>query len=147
MEGMTGRGTAAGAGRRTRRTARAAVGVALVLAATAGCSEAVDTASRVRDCAALASDVAATGVGTAPSLAQAEEAVRRLDERIATLGDGEVKAAATTLRDRLADLVTAARTGDAAGLSSAAAAARAAAEQAARTCGLPVEQFLGPARG
>ena len=145
MEGMTGRST--GAGRGTRRTARAAVGVALVLAATAGCSEAVDTASRVRDCAALASDVAASGLGAAPSLAQAEQAVRRLDERIATLGDGEVKTAATTLRDRLTDLVAAARGGDAAAISSAAAAARTAAEQAARTCGLPVEQFLGPARG
>lgn len=106
------------------------------------CGGAVDTAVKARDCAALASDVASVGLGQVPSRAQAEQAVRRLDDRLADLGDPEVREAATTLRDRLQDLADAARRGDAARVSGAAAEARAAAEDAAAACSLPVGQFL-----
>ena len=116
--------------------------LALLLLLLPACGGAVDTAVKARDCAALAKDVAATGLGQVPSRAQAEEAVRRLDRRVEDLDDPEVKEAASTLRDRLQDLVDAAQRGDAARVTSAAAAARAAAQAAADSCGLPVGQFL-----
>ena len=118
----------------------------LVVPLLAGCSEAVtavDTATRARDCVALARDVAATGLGQVPSQQQAEEAVRRLDERVDTLDSPEVRDAATSLRDRLQELVDATRSGNPADATRAAAEARAAAERTAETCGLPVGQFLG----
>ncbi len=121
------------------RTRLLAVG--LLLAALTGCSDTVDTAVKVRDCAALARDAAAAGLDRAPSLQEAEDAVRRLDERVDQLSDPDVKSAASTLRDRLNELTAAARRGDPAEVQQAVARAREAAEAAARTCGLPVEQF------
>lgn len=111
-----------------------------------GCAEAVtavDTATKARDCVALAGDVAATGLGQVPSREQAERAVQRLDERVETLDSPEVRDAATALRDRLQELVDASRSGSPAEVTRAAADARAAAERAAATCGLPGGQFLG----
>lgn len=123
---------------------------ALLLTATAACSQdvgsavnsATDTAAKTRDCARLAQEVASTGLGSIPSLAEAEQAVRRLDEQVAGLDNEEVRAAAGTLRDRLEELVTAARQGDAAAIQAAADSARTAAENTARTCGLPADRFL-----
>ena len=109
----------------------------------AGCEQARDAASTVSDCAGLASDVARSGLGGVPSQAEAEEAVRRLDERVGTLDSPDVRDAATELRDRLRDLQSAARSGDPAAAAKAADRARAAARRTAEVCGVPADQFLG----
>ena len=108
-----------------------------------GCSEAAETASTVRDCAGLASDVARSGLAGTPTQAEAQAAVDRLDERIAGLGSTTVKDAATTLRDRLRELQEAAAAADPAAAKTAVTAARDAARGAAEACGLPADQFLG----
>ena len=108
-----------------------------------GCSEAVETATTVRDCAGLATDVARSGLAGTPTQAEAEAAVDRLDERIAGLESTTVREAATTLRDRLRELQAAAASADAAGAQAAVTAARDAARDAAEACGLPADQFLG----
>lgn len=110
---------------------------------TAGCAEARDAASTVSDCAGLASDVARSGLAGTPTREEAEQAVRRLDDRISSLDSPDVRDAATELRDRLRELQEAARTGDAAAARSAATRAREAAARTAQECGLPAEQFLG----
>jgi len=108
-----------------------------------GCSEAVETATTVRDCAGLATDVARSGLAGTPTQAEAEAAVDRLDERIAGLESTTVREAATTLRDRLRELQAAAASADAARAQAAVTAARDAARDAAEACGLPADQFLG----
>ena len=90
-----------------------------------GCSEAAETASTVRDCAGLASDVARSGLAGTPTQTEAQAAVDRLDERIAGLGSTTVKDAATTLRDRLRELQEAAAAADPAAAKTAVTAARA----------------------
>ena len=108
-----------------------------------GCSGAVETATTVRDCAGLATDVARSGLAGTPTRAEAEAAVGRLDERIAGLESTTVREAATTLRDRLRELQAAAASADAAEAQAAVTAARDAARDAAEACGLPADQFLG----
>jgi hypothetical protein len=110
---------------------------------TGGCAEARDAASAVSDCAGLASDVARSGLAGTPTRAEAEEAVRRLDERVSSLDSPDVRDAATELRDRLREVQEAARAGDAAAARQAAERARAAAGRTAQACGLPADQFLG----
>lgn len=117
--------------------------VGLLLVLTTACAGATGAASKVQDCAGLAQDAAAAGLDRAPSLAEAEDAVRRLDDRIANLEDEQVKSAAQTLRDRLRDVVQAARSADQPRLQKAVADARDAARETARTCGLPVDRFGG----
>lgn len=107
------------------------------------CSEVTATADRATDCLALARDVAASGLDGTPTVADAEAAAARLDERISQLDDGQVRDAATALRDRLRELVDAARSADPAGVQQAGEAARQAASDAAAACSLPVDQFLG----
>lgn len=108
-----------------------------------GCSEAVESATAVKDCAGLATDVARSGLAGTPTRAEAQAAVDRLDERIAGLESTAVKEAATTLRDRLRELQEAASAADPAAAQTALAAARDAARDAAQACGLPADQFLG----
>ena len=108
-----------------------------------GCSGAVDTAARVQDCAGLAQDAAAAGLDRVPSRSEAEEAARRLDDRIRGLEDEQVRTAAQTLRDKLSAVGQAARSGDQQDVQRAVADARSAAREAARTCGLPVDRFGG----
>ena len=108
-----------------------------------GCQQARDAASTVSDCAGLAGDVARTGLSGVPSPAEAEQAVRRLDERVASLDSPDVRDAATELRDRLRDLQVATRSADPAAAAQAADRARAAARRTAEVCGLPADQFLG----
>lgn len=110
---------------------------------TAGCADARDAASTVTDCAALAGDVARSGLSGVPTQAEAEQAVRRLDDRIDGLDSPDVREAATALRDRLRDLQEAARSADGAAAAQAAEEARAAARRTAETCGVPADQFLG----
>lgn len=112
-----------------------------------GCAEAQETASTVRDCAALASDLASTRLSGTPTQAEAEQAVRRLDERVESLDSPQVREAAQDLRDRLRELQEAARAADPAAARQAAERAREAARDAASACGLPAEQFLGQAAG
>jgi hypothetical protein len=117
----------------------------LLLAALllAGCASAQQTVDRTTDCLALAGDVAAARLDRTPTVEDAEDAARRLDDRIASLDDGEVRDAAVVLRDRLDELVVAARAGDPAAVQQAGDAARAAARDAASTCGVPADRFLG----
>ena len=108
-----------------------------------GCAEARDAAATVADCTALASDVARSGLSGTPTLAEAQEAVRRLDERVPTLESPKVRDAATDLRDRLREVQEAARSSDPAAAAQAAERARSAARGVAEACGLPADQFLG----
>lgn len=114
-----------------------------VVLLTAACSGAQETVSTVRDCAALASDVASAGLSGVPTQAEAEAAAQRLDDRVQDLESTTVREAATTLRDRLEDLRDAAARGDAATVRDAQQQARDAAAAAAEACGVPAEQFLG----
>lgn len=114
-----------------------------LLLLASGCSEAVSTATAVKDCAALASDVARTQLSGTPTRADAEQAVQRLDDRIASLDSPEVKDAATELRDQLRALQEATASADPAAARQATERARAAARDAAQACGLPADQFLG----
>lgn len=106
---------------------------------SAGCSE----AQRVQDCAALASDVARAGLSGVPTQAEAADAARQLDQRVSSLDSEEVRGAAATLRDRLRELQQAARSADPSAVRQAAERARQAARDAAETCGVPADQFLG----
>lgn len=115
----------------------------LILPLATACAEGRDLVTRTQDCAGLAQDVAASGLGQTPTQAEAEQAVERLDRRISELDDEEVKQAATTLRDRLRSLQEAARNADPAAAQEAAAQARDAARSVAQTCGIPIDQVLG----
>jgi hypothetical protein len=121
--------------------------LALPLALTAllatGCSGASDAVSGATDCAALASDIARSGLSGVPTAQEADQAVDRLDERIDGLQNAEVREAATALRDRLRELQEAVRSADVPAASQAASAARDAARDTAQACGLPAERFLG----
>ena len=122
---------------------RALMTLLLTGALLTGCAEARNTAGTVKDCAGLAGDVARSGLAGTPTQAEAEAAVRRLDERVETLDSPEVRDAATGLRDRLRELQEAARSSDPVAATQAASRAREAARRTADVCGLPVEQFLG----
>lgn len=124
----------------SRRLAAAAL---LLLPLAAACSEGRDLVTRTQDCAGLAQDIAASGLAQTPTQAEAEQAVDRLDRRIAELDDEAVKQAATDLRDRLRSLQEAARDADPAAVQEAAAQARDAARSVADTCGIPIDQVLG----
>ncbi len=108
----------------------------------AACSQAVDTATKARDCAALARDVASVPLSQVPTREQAEQAARRLDERVEQLEDPQVSEAARTLRDRLREAAQAAGRADPAAARRAVGEVRTAAEQTAQACGVPVDQFV-----
>ena len=108
-----------------------------------GCSEAQQVVGSATDCAALATDVARTGLDGVPTQEEATSAVDRLDRRVQELDDGEVRDAATTLRDRLRELQEAVRSADPAAARTAAEQARDAARDTAQACGLPADRFLG----
>jgi hypothetical protein len=108
-----------------------------------GCSDAQQAVSSASDCAALATDVARTGLDGVPTQEEATQAVDRLDRRVQELDDGEVRDAATALRDRLRELQEAVRAADPAAVQTAVERARDAARDTAQTCGLPAERFLG----
>lgn len=110
---------------------------------TGACSDTRDAVLNAPDCAALAADVARSGLASTPTRAEAEAAVERLDERVSQLDSPAVRDAATELRDRLQELQAAARAGDAPAVQAAAEQAREAARAAAEACSVPVEQFLG----
>ena len=121
---------------------RAAVVLLLALPLTA-CGDVQETAGRAADCVQLARAAADAGLSGTPSAAQAEEAVRTLDERVEGIDDPQLREDAGALRDRLREVLEAARSADPATATAAADRARQAARDTARTCGLPVDQFLG----
>jgi len=114
----------------------------LVAVLGTGCSDPRDSAAQLSDCTALASDVAKLGLKGAPTQADAEAAVRRLDDRLGDLKSPEVREAAGELRDRVRELQEAARSGDAAATRAAVERARDAARAAAEACGLPADALL-----
>ena len=122
---------------------RARLLLLLPLLVLPACAEVRSTADRATDCVGLARDVAASGLDRTPTLEEAEQAAQRLDERIETLDDAQVRDAATALRDRLDELREAVASADPAAAQQAGDAAREAARATAETCGLPVDQFLG----
>jgi hypothetical protein len=144
---VEGQGLVTGA----RASARAAL-VALVLAVPvlAGCETAQQAqevgqgVDRARDCAALVGEL--TGVDwrdvqRAP--AEAEQAARKLDQRLREVNDAEVRQAGEALRDRVRQLAEAAGRSDAADAQRALAEVEAAARRLASACQVDVGQVGG----
>lgn len=127
----------------SRRSTALAVGAALAAPLLAsGCGGAEDTAGRLRDCTALAADVARAGLSRVPSQEQAERAADAVHERLSRLSP-KVHDPAVVLHDRLHAIEDARADGDAARAAKAAAQARDAAADVAAACGLPVDRFVG----
>jgi hypothetical protein len=133
------------------RNARAAL-AALVLAVPllAGCEAAQQAqevgqgVDRARDCAALIGELTGvdwTDVRRAP--AEAEQAARKLDQRLREVDDAEVRQAGEALRDRVRRLAEAARRADAADAQRALAEVEAAARRLASACQVDVDQVGG----
>ena len=122
---------------------RTLVPLLLTAVLASGCSEAREAVGAAGGCAALATDVARSGLSGVPAQAEAEQAVQRLDERVQSLDDGPVRDAAVDLRERLRELQEAARSSDPVAVQQAAGRARDAAEAVAQACSLPVSRFLG----
>ncbi|MDP3712593.1 MAG: hypothetical protein Q8R60_08935 [Mycobacteriales bacterium] len=119
----------------------------IVLALTAGlvltgCSDAIDTATKVKDCATLATDLASSGLNRVPTQAEAEATAKKLQDRVESLDSQEVKDAASDLSSKLEALRAAAASKDAAAVQRAVEDARDSARAAAETCGIPVSQLV-----
>jgi outer membrane murein-binding lipoprotein Lpp len=146
---VEGEGLVMGA-RRGAASLAAAVAVVLAVPLLAGCEaaqqaqEAAQGVDRAADCAGLVSELTGidwSDVRRAP--AEAEQAARRLDERLQQVDDAEVKAAGEALRDRVQRLADAGRSADAADIQRALADVEAAARRLASTCGVDVSQVGG----
>lgn len=129
------------------RCTAAAIALAAACGTAAGCSsggaaDVADSAGRVQQCAGLARDVSSGGSSGSPSADQAQDTLRRLEERVAQLPEGELKTSATALRDRLAEVAAAAQAADRTRLQTALRSARDAAARVAKACGLPVDRFV-----
>jgi hypothetical protein len=156
VRGGAGRRRPARATRATRATwatpatwaARALV-VAVVLAVPvlAGCQaaqQAQQGVDKARDCAGLVGEL--TGVHWSDlrrAPAEAEQAARRLDDRLRKVNDADVKRAGEALRDRVQDLARAAHSASPAKARNALADVEAAARRLASTCGVNVDQVGG----
>jgi hypothetical protein len=126
--------------------------VALVLAVPvlAGCDAAQQAqdigqgVDKAADCAALVGELTGvdwSDVQRAP--AQAEEAARKLDQRLQEVDDADVKAAGEALRDRVRQLADAAGNADTADAQQALADVEAAARRLASACDVNVDQVGG----
>ena len=130
-----------------RRVATAVVAAALALPVLAGCGEARDVAQGVdkaRDCAALIGEL--TGVQWSDvrrSAAEADQAARKLDDRLRQVDDADVKRAGEALVARVRRLADAARGTDQADVQQALDEVESAARQLAATCDVPVDQVGG----
>jgi len=130
-----------------RRVATAVVAAALALPVLAGCGEARDVAQGVdkaRDCAALIGEL--TGVQWSDvrrSAAEADQAARKLDDRLRQVDDADVKRAGEALVTRIGRLADAARGTDRAAVQRALDEVESAARQLAATCDVPVDQVGG----
>ena len=127
-----------------------AVAVVLAVPVLAGCEAAQQAqeigqgVDRARDCAALVGELTGvdwSDVRRAP--AEAEQAARRLDERLREVNDPEVKRAGEALRDRVRRLADAADRADPADAQRALADVEQAARRLAGTCGVDVGQVGG----
>jgi predicted small secreted protein len=126
-----------------------ALAVAVVLAAfvLAGCDaaqQAQQGVDKAADCAGLVGELTGihwSDVQEAP--AEAEQAARKLDQRLREVDDPDVKRAGEALRDRVRRLAEAAGNADAADVRQAAADVDAAARRLASTCGVDVDQVGG----
>jgi hypothetical protein len=136
------------AGRRAARATLAAL--VLALPVLAGCEAAQQAqevgqgVDRARDCAALIGELTGVNWGDvrrAP--AEAEQAARRLDQRLREVDDAEVKQAGEALRDRVRQLAQAAERADAADAQRALADVEAAARRLASACQVDVDQVGG----
>jgi hypothetical protein len=126
-----------------RRLATAAAAVVMVLPVLAGC-EAAQQVDKARDCAALVGEL--TGVSWSDvrrSAAEADQAARRLDDRLRQVDDADVKRAGEELAARVRRLADAARGTDRAAAQRALAEVESAARQLAATCDVPVDQVGG----
>ena len=120
-----------------------ALAVAVVLAAPllAGCEaaqQAQQGVDKAADCAGLVGEL--TGVDWSDARrvpAEAEQAARRLDQRLREVDDADVKRAGEALRDRVRRMAAAARSADA---RKALADVEAAARRLAATCDVNVDQ-------
>ena len=132
------------------RRALAVALLAVALPVLAGC-EAAQQAQEVgqgvdkaADCAGLVGELTGidwSDVRRAP--AEAEQAARRLDQRLREVDDADVKRAGEDLRDRVRALADAARRADTADVRRAAADVETAARRLANTCGVDVDQVGG----
>jgi hypothetical protein len=131
------------AGRRVAAT----IAAALALPLLAGCGEARDVAQgvdRARDCAAIVGEL--TGVNWSDvrrNAAEADQAARRLDERLRQVDDADVKRAGEALVARVRRLADAAGSTDRADVQRALDGVESAARQLAATCDVPVDQVGG----
>jgi hypothetical protein len=129
-----------------RRAAAVAV-AALALLVLAGCGQAQDVAQgvdRARDCAAVVGEL--TGVSWSDvrrNAAEADQAARRLDDRLRQVDDADVKRAGEALAAKVRQLADAARGTDRADVQRAVDGVEAAARQLAATCDVPVDQVGG----
>ena len=130
-----------------RRLATAAVAAALALPVLAGCGEARDVAQGVdkaRDCAALVGELTGVDWGDVRrSAAEADQAARKLDDRLRQVDDADVKRAGEALVARVERLADAARGTDRAAVQRALDEVESAARRLAATCDVPVDQVGG----
>jgi hypothetical protein len=128
----------------------AAVAVVLAVPVLAGCEvgqqaqEIGQGVDKAADCTGLAgalSGIDWSDVQRAP--AEAEQAARRLDQRLREVDDADVKRAGEALRDRARQLADAAANASAADVREALADVEAAARRLASTCGVDVDQVGG----
>jgi hypothetical protein len=135
---------------RARGIRAAAVALVLAVPVLAGCDAAQQAqdigqgVDKAADCAALVGEltgVSWSDVQQAP--AQAEEAARKLDQRLQEVDDADVKAAGEALRDRVRQLADAAGNADAADAQQALADVEAAARRLATACDVNVDQVGG----
>ena len=120
-----------------------ALAAAVVLAAPllAGCEAAQQGVDKAADCAGLVGEL--TGVDWSDARrvpAEAEQAARRLDQRLREVDDADVKRAGEALRDRVRRMAAAARSADAADARKALADVEAAARRLAAACDVNVDQ-------
>jgi argininosuccinate lyase len=135
---------------RARGIRAAAVALVLAVPVLAGCDAAQQAqdigqgVDKAADCAALVGEL--TGVSWSDAQqapAQAEEAARKLDQRLQEVDDADVKAAGEALRDRVRQLADAAGNADAADAQQALADVEAAARNLASACDVNVDQVGG----
>jgi hypothetical protein len=126
-----------------RRLATAAAVVAVALPVLAAC-ETAQQVDKARDCAALVGEL--TGVSWSDvrrSAAEADQAARRLDDRLRQVDDADVRRAGEALAARVKRLADAARGTDRAAVQRALDEVESAARRLAATCDVPVDQVGG----
>jgi hypothetical protein len=129
------------------RRVAAATAATLALVVLGGCGQAQDVAQGVdkaRDCAAVVGEL--TGVSWSDvqrSATEADQAARRLDERLREVDDADVKRAGEALATKVRQLADAARGTDRADVQRALDEVESAARQLAATCDVPVDQVGG----